>query len=99
MLFNTALCNFNYNLKTHVLVKRHSTLRRHFLLVGRRTVDGSELLPGNCDHEEGRRISAKRLKRINDVSHHESSGKAVRRRGEKHLKIFGQHKIKIYKIL
>jgi len=73
------LCNFIYNLKTHVLVKRHLTLRRHFLLVGRRTVDGSQLFPGDCDHEEGGRISTKRLKRVNDVSHDESSGKAVRR--------------------
>jgi hypothetical protein len=42
-------------------------------------VDGSKLFPGDCDHEEDRRISAKRLERINDVSHDESSGKAVRR--------------------
>jgi hypothetical protein len=62
-------------------------------------VDGSELFPGDCDHEEGGRISTKRLKRIDDVSHHESSGEAVRRRRVEYLKIFGQHKIKIYKIL
>jgi hypothetical protein len=93
------LCNFIYNLKTHVLVKRHLTLRRHFLLVGRRTVDGSQLFPGDCDHEEGGRISTKRLKRVNDVSHDESSGKAVRRWRVEYLKNFGQNKIKIFKIL
>ncbi len=62
-------------------------------------MDGSELFPGDCNHEEGGRISTKRLKRIDDVSHDESSGKAVRRRREKYLKIFGKHKIKFYKIL